>query len=167
MPNIINELALAEVSSILDEQNAVILIDPTGLKADESLQLRSDLSKAGARMKLAKAKLIRRAVPAEVAEKIEAGGSLALINGEDIAAAAKVLKELEKEEKVAFKGGLIEGNALDANEAKKLADLPSREELYGMLCNVLAAPLVGTVRVLNEIPTSMVRVLSAIKEKQS
>ena len=167
MPNIINELALAEVSSILEAQDAVILIDPTGLKADESLQLRSDLQKAGARMKLAKAKLIRRAVPAEVAEKIEAGGSLALINGEDIAAAAKVLKELEKEEKVTFKGGLIEGNALDANEAKKLADLPSREELYGMLCNVLAAPLVGTVRVLNEIPTSMVRVLAAIKDKQS
>ncbi len=167
MPSVINELALAEVNTVLDGAPSVILIDPTGLKADESLKLRKDLHNAGAKMKLAKASLVRRAVPEAVAEKLDGKGSLALVGGEDIAAAAKLLKDLEKEEKVEFRGGMIEGNALDANEAKKLADLPSREQLYGMLCNVLAAPMVGMVRVLNEVPTSAVRVIQAIKEKQS
>ncbi|NRA38742.1 MAG: 50S ribosomal protein L10 [Planctomycetes bacterium] len=167
MPNVINELALAEVTAVVEGSTALILIDPTGLKADESLKLRKALHQAGAQMKIAKASLVRRAIPADVAEIVSGGGSLALVGGEDIAAAAKLLKDLEKEEKVTIRGGLIEGNALDASSAQKLADLPSREQLYGMLCNVLAAPLVGTVRVLNEVPTSLVRVLQAIKDKQS
>lgn len=166
MPNIINELAFEEVNSIVAEHPSIILIDPTGLKAGESLKLRRDLHQAGARMKLAKASLVRRAVPEEVAGKIEGKGSLALVGGEDIAAAAKVLKELEKEEKLSFRAGFIDGSALDGKEAKKLADLPGRQELYGMLCNVLAAPMVGLARVLNEVPTSMVRVVQAIKDNK-
>ena len=167
MPSFINELAFAEVSSLVEDASAIILVDPTGMKAAESLKLRRDLHDAGARMKLAKASLVRRAVPAEVAEKLDDSGSLALVGGEDIAAVAKLLKDLEKEEKVSVKGGLIEGNALDAKEAMKLAELPSRQQLYGMLANVLAAPMVGLARVINEVPTSMVRVLQAIKDKQS
>lgn len=167
MPNIINELALAEVTAVVEGATALILIDPTGLKAADSLKLRRDLHQAGAQMKIAKSSLVRRALPENVAEIVQGAGSLALVGGEDIAAAAKLLKSLEKEEKVTIRGGLIEGNALDAVGAQKLADLPSREQLYGMLCNVLAAPMVGMVRVLNEVPTSLVRVLQAVKDKQS
>lgn len=167
MPNIINELALAEVTTVVEASTALILLDPTGLKAADSLQLRKDLHAAGAQMKIAKASIIRRALPESVSEIVPAGGSLALVGGEDIAAAAKLLQALAKEEKVSIRGGLIEGNALNAVDAAKLADLPSREQLYGMLCNVLAAPMVGMVRVLNEVPTSMVRVLQAIADKKA
>ena len=48
MPSLINELIFDEVKSIVDESESLLLIDPAGLKADESLALRRQLSGIGA-----------------------------------------------------------------------------------------------------------------------
>ena len=40
-----------------------LLIDPAGLKADESLALRKEVTEAGGQLRQAKARVIRKAVP--------------------------------------------------------------------------------------------------------
>jgi large subunit ribosomal protein L10 len=167
MPSLINELALAEIQGLVDGATAVMVLDPAGLKAAESLALRRSLVKVGAKIKVAKANHVRRLFPDGLAEILDVKGSLAIVVGEDIAAAAKIVNDLVKADKVAVRGGLVEGKALGPAQAAKLADLPSREQLYGMLANVLAAPLTGLVRVLNEVPAGFVRVLEAARAKQA
>lgn len=167
MPSIINKLLLNEVQTMVDENGAILFVDAVGLRADESLKLREDLFKVGAVLKVCKANLVRKALPEEAEDAVAGKGSLGLVAGEDIGAAAKIIRDLAKNDKVAVRGAVMEGSTLDAQRAMALADLPSREQLHGMLVNVLAAPMTGLARVLNEVPGGLARVINAIKDKQS
>ena len=134
MPSLINELALTELKGAVEEAPALILVDASGLKAEESLALRKGLSEAGANMRQAKARLLAKAVPEDVAAHLSGqGGSLAMVSGEDIAAAAKLLNDLVKDEKVTVRAGMVEGRAVDASGAARFADLPTKHEARAMV----------------------------------
>lgn len=165
MPSLINELALTQIKEQLGEVTALMLIDPSGLKAEESLALRRQLSDAGADMQQAKARILKKALPEDVGAYITNGGSLAVVSGEDIAAAAKVVNELVKEEKVELRAGLIEGKALDAAGAGRLADMPTKHEARAMVARALRAPVVKLGKVLKAPYRKLGRAVQAHKEK--
>ena len=48
-----------------------------------------------------------------------------------------------------------------------LANLPSKEQLYGKLLYVLQAPMQGLVTVLSGVPRGLVTVLAAAEKKKS
>ena len=166
MPSIINRLALAELERTVASAPALLLVDPSGLKAEESLQLRRDLVDAGASMQQAKARLIAKALPEDLATHLEVGGSLAIIAGEDIAAAAKVVKGLAKEDKVAVRAGLIEGRAVDARGAERFADLPTKHEARAMVARALRAPYVKLAKIAKAPYRKLARAIQAHKENQ-
>ncbi len=160
MPSLINELMLAEVTEVAKTAQAIILIDASKLNALDAIAFRGKLRAAGAKLKVAKAAVIYRVLPAELAKIAPPSGPVGMVcTGEDIAAAAKVINELVKEEKIKLKGGVMEGKALDAKAAKALADLPTREQANVLLVRILQAPLVQLVRIANAKPTELVRVL--------
>lgn len=166
MPSFINELMLKEVKAFTDGANALILVDSSKLKADETLKFRSDLRKLGAKFKIAKCSLVRRALPEGFDQAVALRGTVGVIKTTgDIASAAKLVNELVKEEKVVIKGGLLEGKPLDAKSAARLADLPTREQASAMVVRVLNSPLVQLVRILNAKPTELARVLKVKSEQ--
>ncbi|HAT11948.1 MAG TPA: 50S ribosomal protein L10 [Planctomycetes bacterium] len=166
MPSLINELMLAEVTQVAKGAQAIILIDASKLNAEDAITFRTKLRVSGAKLKVAKAAVIYRVLPAELAKVAPPSGSVGMVcTGEDIAAAAKVINELAKEEKIKLKGGVMEGKALDAKAAKSLADLPTREQANVMLVRVLTSPLVQLVRIANVKPTELVRVLKVKSEE--
>ena len=63
-----------------------------------------------------------------------------------LAIANKYAIELRKEEKIKFVGGYIDGRLLGAEEATKLAGLPSREVLLAKLLGSMMSPLSGLAR---------------------
>lgn len=75
---------------------------------------------------------------------------------------AKVLhRAFRKDEKPVILGGWFEGVVMDARNVLALATLPSREVLLAKAFGSIAAPMRGTVVVLNEVIASFVRVLEA------
>jgi len=151
MPSFLNDLALRDIKALVAKHPSLIVVDPSKLNSAETLKLRQQLSGAGARMKMAKVSLIKRALPAAAAAMVEGRTPIALVSAPDMLTAAKILAELAKDEKLALKGGLMDGKVIDTATVKKLASLPSQQVLRGMLVNVLAAPLVGLARVVAEI----------------
>jgi large subunit ribosomal protein L10 len=151
MPSFINELSLRDLQTHVKANASLIIVDPSKLKSDDTLKLRKSLSDAGAKMKVGKVSLIKRAVPESAAKMVEGRTPIGLVSAKDMLAAAKVLADLEKEEKLAVRGGFMDGQLLDAAQVKKLATMPSQQTLRGMLVNVLAAPIVGLARVVAEI----------------
>lgn len=166
MPSLINELLFEEVKSVIDDSESVIIIDPAGLKAPDSLALRRELKDVGARMKVAKRRIVRSAFGDDVRPYLEGSGTVGVVAGSDVAAAAKVINKLVKEDKVQVRAGVVEGRALDAQAAGKLAELPSKEELQAKLLGTLQAPMGNFVRLLNEVPASFARLLAAYRDKQ-
>jgi large subunit ribosomal protein L10 len=142
-------MMLAEVKKAVGDSQSLILLDASKLKSDENLKLRKDLRGVGARMKVSKVSLLKRAVPEAAAKMCEGTrSSVAVVVCQDMVGAAKIVADLAKEDKVAVRGGLMEGQPLDAAALKKISELPSKQQLRGMLVGILASPMSRLARVL-------------------
>lgn len=156
------------IDGLLERVNAspfVLVIDYTGMTVPHFSELRNRLAGAGAECHVAKNTYMRKAFT-------EAGlpdpgdqltGQTAFITGEqDVAAAAKVLKNFEKEfKKPGIKLGILDGLLLGEEQVKAIAELPPREVLLAQLLGVINAPATKLLRTLNEPGASLARVIKA------
>ena len=69
-------------------------------------------------------------------------------------------------DKLEVKAGQILGKPLNMDEIKKLAELPSRDQLIAQVLSVMQAVPTSFVRVLNAVPVSLLNVLKAIEDKK-
>lgn len=96
------------------------------------------------------------------------GSILTAVSYGDEVSAAKVLKAFLKEHEVgALLAGVLEGAMIGKDDVKRLADLPSKEQLLGQLVGTLQAPVSGFVRTLSGNIRGLVTVLGAIQEKKT
>lgn len=98
------------------------------------------------------------------------GKVAAIFSYEDEVAPAKILgafrKDKDKEGRVFFLGGILEGKLLSKSEVEALSLIPSKQELYGRLVGSINAPVSGFVNVLAGNLRNLVNVLKAIEEKK-
>ena len=86
----------------------------------------------------------------------------------DLVEVAKVLRQFTKENELpVIKMGSMQGVIFAAEDIEKLAILPSRPELLGIVLGTLAAPMTQVVSVLNQKLSSLLYVLKAIERKKS
>ena len=64
-----------------------------------------------------------------------------------------------------FKGGFMEGAALDPDQFKSIARLPALEVMHGQLAGLTASPLTGLVRGLGAMISGLAIALGQIQEK--
>ena len=166
MPSMINELVGKEVEELVASHPSALLVDPTGLKAEDSLAFRRKLHDVGAVMLQTKRRLIARSLPAAVRPHLEVGGSLAIIVGEDIAAAAKVVNDSVKAEKMVLRAGLIEGQAVDAAGAAGIASMPTKHQARALVVRALRAPAVRLAKVLRVPYVRLARAVNKHKDNQ-
>lgn len=158
-----------EIAGKLESANSVILCDFKGINVEEISELRRRCRDAGVTFRVIKNTLLSRA-----AEKAGMAGlseyfvgPSALAYSEDISKPAKVLKEFQKEfQKLEMKAGYVDGQVIDGEGVKALADLPGREELLGMVAGVLQAPISGLARVLNANIQSFANVIDQLAKQK-
>jgi large subunit ribosomal protein L10 len=160
------------IENLLSRVNAspyFFVVDYTGLKVDKFAELRKRLAGAGAEIHVFKNTLVRKAAeragyPGDIGTHL-VGQTAVVCGGQDVCAAAKVMKNFAAEfEKPVLKAGVLDGRLLDATGIKVLADLPSKDVLRATLLGVLNAPASKLVRLLNEPAASLARVLKAKSE---
>ena len=174
MPNIVNKMVVAELENEFKDAEGMVLVSFSGLSVEESDGLRGKLAEKNVNFKMVRNSLARRVLADKNIEFPEADalkGNTGVAYGDAEAAvdAAKIFndKEVRKAGKVAFKGALLEGNALDAKSAKALADLPDRDTLHAMLLGCIAGPARGLATVINAVPSSVARVIQAHADEGS
>lgn len=148
-----------EVREGLRSAGATILTEYRGLTVAQLSALRAELRKAGATYRVAKNTLVRiAAADAGLAIPDDAltGPTAVAFVDEDVASAARALRTFARTNpQLVIKGGVLEGQYLDAAAAAGLADLPSREELLaeivGMFEMLLSSPLVLAEALLQEV----------------
>ena len=95
-------------------------------------------------------------------------GQLAVVVGEeDIASAAKVVKDFAKDadDKPTIKFGYLGEERLEQEAVERLADLPSMDVLRGQLLGTIQAPATQLARVIQTPAAMMARVLQAKADK--
>ena len=91
--------------------------------------------------------------------------ALTLVNG-DAAVAAKALNDAARAlNLLEFKGGLLDGSPLSADDVRSIARLPARDVLNAQLVGTIAAPLSGLVRGLNALISGVAIQLQAIADQ--
>ena len=95
-------------------------------------------------------------------------GPTGVVVSKDPVAAAKLLTDFAKEndQKPAVKGGLLDGAAIDEAQVKKLASMPSREQMLAELGAGLMSPMAAFVGALNGLMYMMVGALEALKAQK-
>jgi len=122
-----------------------------GISVIQATELRSRIRAKGGHYVVVKNTLARRAVEGKPLEQVreQFSGPTAIAYGSDPVGIAKVLTEFAKESPVLeFKGGLVEGRPVAANQVAEIAQMPSREELIAKLLFLLQSPITRFVRVL-------------------
>jgi large subunit ribosomal protein L10 len=73
----------------------------------------------------------------------------------------------KKNEKIKILGGFLENKFYDVSDIIKLAQLPNKEQLLGMLVGTLNAPITNLVGVLSGNTRKLVYALSQIRDKKA
>lgn len=145
------EKLVAELKEKLTGAKALYYTDFTGLNVKRMTDLRRRLRKANVEYVVIKNTLALRAVNESGLVSTKLKGQTGLVIARDAVAAAKVLSDFAKENdaRPAVKGGLLEGKQLDTEQVKKLASMPSREQMLADLGAGLQAPMAAFVGALN------------------
>ena len=145
------EKLVAELKEKLTGAKALYYTDFTGLNVKRMTDLRRRLRKANVEYVVIKNTLALRAVNESglVGQKLK--GQTGIVIAKDAVVAAKVLADFAKENdaRPAVKGGLLEGKQLDVEQVKKLASMPSREQMLADLGAGLQSPMAAFVGALN------------------
>ena len=160
---------IEEIAGQISEANAVYAIDYRGISVPQAAELRARLRDADASFRVVKNTLTLRAADQADAqslkELLEGPTALAFVRG-DVAAAAKALNDYAREtDLLPFKGGLVDGEAFDADQLRSIARLPTRDVLYGQLVGMVASPITGLVRTLDALISGLAVQLGQIAEQ--
>jgi large subunit ribosomal protein L10 len=147
------------------------LIAYQGIKVNDVTELRARVTAAGGSYEVVKNTLALRAIEgkplAALAETFT--GALAVVyTAGDPVAVAKTLTEFAKTvPQVVFRGGIVDGRPIAANEVEQIAKLPGRQELVAKLLFLLQSPLTRLVRTLAAIPREFVVVIDQVAKQKA
>ena len=161
---------IEEIAVEIQQSQAVFAVDYRGISVAQAAELRGKLRDADATLRVVKNTLTERAADRAGAEGLKSllAGPTALtfVRG-DAATAAKAVSDFARTSQLLpFKGGIMDGQALAAEQVSAIARLPSRDILNAQLVNIVASPLTGLVTSLSNLISGLARQLSQVVEKK-
>ena len=137
------EQLVIELKDKMQGATALYFTDFTGINVKKMTELRRRFRKAGVEYVVIKNSLALRAVNESGLTTARLKGPTGVVVTKDPVSAAKVLVDFAKEndQKPAMKGGIWEGNAIDAVMLKRLATMPTRNEALSIFAGCMNSPL--------------------------
>ncbi len=165
------EQLLSSLEDKLSRAKLAVLVKYQGLKVKDSETLRAALRAASIDMVVPKNSVAKIALSKA---GIEVTGDafdqpLALVFGyEDEVRPAKELVLFGKSfEALEILGGILDKTMVDASVVKRLASLPSREELMAKMAGSLSAPARGLATSINGVARALAQAVSQVAQQKS
>jgi len=164
-------VVIDEVAGQISEAEAIFAVDYRGISVPQAAELRTRLREADASFRVVKNTLTERAADQAGAEglkdMLDGPTAMTFVRG-DAATAAKALRDFRRATQLLeFKGGWMNGAALSPEEVDSIAQLPSRDVLYGRLVGMVASPLTGLAGALGGLIGGLARQLQQISEQKT
>ena len=160
-----------EVASQIQESEAIFAVDYRGISVPQAAELRARLNEAGASFRVVKNTLTLLAADKAGAEELkgllEGPTAFTFVSPDgDPVLAAKALATFRREHEVLdFKGGRMEGDEISVEQIQALARLPARDMLNAQLVGMVASPMTGLVRGLNQMIAGLASQLRQIADQ--
>ena len=141
-----------------------------GIDVPRVTELRRKVRESGGQYLVVKNTLLLRAIEGKPLGELreELSGPIAVVYADDEPVAlAKALTDFQKDAPVLqFRGGLLNGQRVDADQIKDIANLPTRDELIAKLVYLLQSPIARFVRSLGALPQQLVSVLEQVRQQK-
>jgi large subunit ribosomal protein L10 len=161
-----------EVAGAINDSEAVFAVDYRGISVPQAAELRTRLRDADSTFRVVKNTLGERAADQAGAEGLkellEGPTAMTFVRG-DAAAAAKALRDFRRSTGntlLEFKGGWMNGAGLTPEQIDAIAQLPSRDVLYGRLVGMVASPITGLAAAMGGLIGGLARQLQQIAEQK-
>ena len=165
---------IAEVQAITDgfqSAQSFVMADYTGLSVHHMTEFRARCRELNVQCRVVKNRLAM--IAADKAElsfiKDHLKGPTALVMGtESQVDPAKLVVEFAKDhEQLQVKGGMVEGQLLDAEQVIALSRIPSRDELIAKMMGSINSPASGLVGVVNGVAGALCRAIDAVAKQKA
>ncbi len=162
------EQLVTELRDKIEGAKALYFTDFTGLNVKRMTELRRRLRRAGVEYVVIKNTLALRAVNESGLMGTRLRGPTGLVVTGDPVTAAKLITDFakENEQKPVFKGGMLDGQAIDEAQVTKLATMPSREQMLAELGAGFQAPMAAFVGALNGMFYMFAGALEALRTQR-
>jgi large subunit ribosomal protein L10 len=144
MPSRLKQLMSGEIVGRYRGRDNMIFVGYRGLSGTAIADFRSELRKDGVHLRVVRNRISVKAFaelgkPGAVKELFD--GPTAVMDGEDPVAMAKAAMAFAgRNDKLEIRGGVVEGEVLDAQAVRQLAALPGRTELLAGIAALIGAP---------------------------
>lgn len=154
----------------LSKAQGVVLVEYLGIPAPEMVELREFMKGRGLEFRVIKNTLTRIAAEElglkDLVQYLR-GPNAIVIGYDDPTVPFRAVRESRARfPQLKVKVGIFEGETLPPEEADKIADLPSREELLARLAGAVAGPIRGLAVALAGILRKLVVALSEVQKKK-
>jgi large subunit ribosomal protein L10 len=162
--------AISELESAIGKATNAFLIEFKGITVPQVTELRRQVRETNSTYVVVKNTLALIAVkdsPLKALEKAFSGPTAVAYNSTDAVVLAKALTKFAKDvPAVHFKGAMLNGQIVPADQIQAIANLPSREELIAKLLYVMQSPIRGLAIVLQANIRNLAVVLSEISKQK-
>ncbi len=162
---------ISQMKEKIEKAKVAIVTDYKGLSVEEITKLRREIQKEDGDYMVTKNTLAKIAIKGTEYEVLSDAltGPVAIAFGfDDQVAPAKALAKFIKESK---KGEILaaamDGKLLSAAEAKALATLPSKQEIYAKMLGCINSPASGIANSINAVMSSLTRAMAAVRDQKS
>ena len=165
------ELVVKSLYNNFSHSQAMFLVGFRGMTVEQIQTLRSRLREKGGVFKVAKVRLMKRAIEdmqdVNMLMPFLKGQVGVVFVSDEPSHVAKVLHDFSKgNEALALVSGCLDSKLLDSATISRIATLPSREILLAQVCGTMKAPVSGLVTALNMLMLKLVFVLKQVNEKK-
>ena len=163
------EKIVSSLNKAFDESNFLIVTQNEGLTVEEMSSLRNNLREANTSFRVAKNSLAKIAANDTAAKVLQGlfSGPTAIAFSDELTSSPKIIVDFAKDhEKLSIVGGLMDGELIDGDLIKKLATLPSMDELRSKIIGVLNAPATKIAGILTRPAGQLAQVISAKAQQE-
>jgi len=160
---------VSAVRQMFQDSVSVVVTHYSGMTVSEMTDLRGRMRQAGASYKVSKNRLTRLALADTnfkgIADMFTGPTGIAF-SADPVAAAKVAVNYAKTNEKLVIIGGAYNGQVLDINGIKTLAELPSLDELRASLLSMLQTPATRIAGIMQAPAGQVARVIGAYGAKQ-
>jgi large subunit ribosomal protein L10 len=153
----------------LEGASSAIVGTFTKLTVSQDFDLRKVVRGAGGRYRVLKNKLAALAAKGTKVEQALQGlkgvSSVAYTSGDPVALAKALSTWMQENAEFTFKLGIVDGQLITVEEVKRLATMPSKEEIFSKLLYLINAPAQRLVTVMNAAGRDLAVVINQGVEK--
>ena len=161
---------ISEFSEGIGQATNAFLIDFKGITVPQVTELRKQVRESGSSYVVIKNTLALIAVKDSPLTQIKdkfSGMTAVAYNTTDAVILAKALTKFAKDvPSISFKGAMLNGQIVPADQIQAIANLPSREDLIAKLLFVMQSPIRGLATVLQANIRNLAVVIGQIAEQR-